>query len=131
MSWAFWRRSFWPKSRGRNLHDPRVIWNTQVVVSQAGGQAVMATTGHAFLKAAMRQTGAVYGGEMSAHHYFRDFMSCDFGMIPWLLVAELVSRAGNPCAICWRPGGLSFLVGRDQLSGDGCAGSGGQGRGSL
>ena len=77
------------------VHDPRVIWNTQDVVARAGGRAVMARTGHAYLKAAMRQTGAVYGGEMSAHHYFRDFMACDSGMIPWLLLAELVSRRGQ------------------------------------
>ncbi|MBE0553675.1 MAG: phosphomannomutase [Rhodobacteraceae bacterium] len=75
------------------IHDPRVIWNTQDVVAQAGGRAVQARTGHAFLKAALRETGAVYGGEMSAHHYFRDFMSCDSGMIPWLLVAELMGRS--------------------------------------
>ena len=74
------------------IHDPRVMWNTRDVVARAGGLAVMARTGHAFLKAKMRETGAVYGGEMSAHHYFRDFMACDSGMIPWLLVAELVSR---------------------------------------
>jgi phosphomannomutase len=75
------------------IHDPRVIWNTQDVVARAGGRAVQARTGHAFLKAALRETGAVYGGEMSAHHYFRDFMSCDSGMIPWLLVAELMGRS--------------------------------------
>ena len=80
------------------IHDPRVIWNTQDVVAQAGGRAVMARTGHAFLKARMRETGAVYGGEMSAHHYFRDFMACDSGMIPWLLVAELLSRRGQGLA---------------------------------
>jgi phosphomannomutase len=74
------------------IHDPRVIWNTQDIVARAGGHAVMARTGHAYLKAALRQTGAIYGGEMSAHHYFRDFMSCDSGMIPWLLVADLLSR---------------------------------------
>ena len=77
------------------IHDPRVIWNTQAVVARAGGHSVMAPTGHAFLKARMRETGAVYGGEMSAHHYFRDFMACDSGMIPWLLVAELLSRSGR------------------------------------
>ena len=75
------------------IHDPRVIWNTRDVVARAGGRAVQARTGHAFLKAALRETGAVYGGEMSAHHYFRDFMSCDSGMIPWLLVAELMGRS--------------------------------------
>jgi phosphomannomutase len=77
------------------IHDPRVIWNTQDVVARAGGRAVMARTGHAFVKQAMRDAGAVYGGEMSAHHYFRDFVHCDSGMIPWLMVAELVSRQGR------------------------------------
>ena len=76
------------------IHDPRVIWNTQDVVAEAGGRAVQARTGHAFVKQAMRDAEAVYGGEMSAHHYFRDFCYCDSGMIPWLLIAELVSRAG-------------------------------------
>jgi phosphomannomutase len=78
------------------IHDPRVIWNTQDIVAKAGGHAVQARTGHAFLKQALRDTGAIYGGEMSAHHYFRDFMCCDSGMIPWLLVAELVGRSGKP-----------------------------------
>jgi phosphomannomutase len=77
------------------IHDPRVIWNTQDVVARAGGVSVAAPTGHAFLKRAMRETGAIYGGEMSAHHYFRDFMACDSGMIPWLLVAELIGRSGQ------------------------------------
>ena len=76
------------------IHDPRVIWNTQDVVAKAGGRTVAAPTGHAFLKQALRDTGAIYGGEMSAHHYFRDFMACDSGMIPWLLVAELMGRTG-------------------------------------
>ena len=78
----------------RIVHDPRVIWNTQDVVAAAGGVAVQARTGHAFVKQAMRDQGAVYGGEMSAHHYFRDFTWCDSGMIPWLMIAELVSRKG-------------------------------------
>ena len=76
------------------VHDPRVVWNTRDVVENAHGTAIQARTGHAFLKQALRDTGAVYGGEMSAHHYFRDFMCCDSGMIPWLLVAELLSRRG-------------------------------------
>jgi len=80
---------------GAVVHDPRVVWNTQDIVARAGGRAVMAPTGHAYLKAAMREQGAVYGGEMSAHHYFRDFMCCDSGMIPWLLVAELMGRTGQ------------------------------------
>jgi phosphomannomutase len=74
------------------IHDPRVIWNTQDVVARAGGQAVQSPTGHAFIKQSMRDHGAVYGGEMSAHHYFRDFCHCDSGVIPWLMIAELVSR---------------------------------------
>jgi phosphomannomutase len=77
------------------IHDPRVIWNTQDVVAKAGGQAVPSRTGHAYIKQAMRDTDAIYGGEMSAHHYFRDFAFCDSGMIPWLLIAELVSRKGR------------------------------------
>jgi phosphomannomutase len=88
--------AFLAKEPGATIvHDPRVIWNTQDVVAKAGGRAVQARTGHAFLKQALRDTGAVYGGEMSAHHYFRDFMACDSGMIPWLLVAELVGRSGR------------------------------------
>jgi len=76
------------------IHDPRVIWNTRDVVAVAGGRAVQARTGHAFIKQAMRESDAIYGGEMSAHHYFRDFFHCDSGMIPWLLIAELVSQRG-------------------------------------
>ena len=76
------------------IHDPRIIWNTHDLVAKAGGRAVQTRTGHAFIKQAMRDENAVYGGEMSAHHYFRDFVYCDSGMIPWLLVAELVSRHG-------------------------------------
>jgi len=77
------------------IHDPRVIWNTQDVVARAGGVAVQARTGHAFIKQSMRDHGAVYGGEMSAHHYFRDFVHCDSGMIPWLVMVELISRQGS------------------------------------
>ena len=79
---------------GTIVHDPRVIRNTLDVVAAAGGIAVQAKTGHAFIKETMRASGAVYGGEMSAHHYFRDFAYCDSGMVPWLLVAELVSTSG-------------------------------------
>ena len=81
------------------IHDPRIIWNTRDVVARAGGRAVQARTGHAFVKQAMRDHGAVYGGEMSAHHYFRDFVHCDSGMIPWLVIAELVSRKGPLAAL--------------------------------
>lgn len=78
----------------RIIHDPRVIWNTQDVVARAGGVAVPSRTGHAFIKQAMRDQDAVYGGEMSAHHYFRDFVFCDSGMVPMVVMAELVSRKG-------------------------------------
>ena len=78
------------------IHDPRLTWNTQDIVQQAGGQAVMSKTGHAFIKERMRLENAIYGGEMSAHHYFRDFAFCDSGMIPWLLVCALLSQTGKP-----------------------------------
>ena len=78
------------------IHDPRLTWNTIDIVSAAGGIPVQSKTGHAFIKERMRAENAVYGGEMSAHHYFRDFAYCDSGMIPWLLVAELMSTTGQP-----------------------------------
>jgi len=77
------------------IHDPRLSWNTLAIVEQFGGEAVMCKSGHAFIKEKMRQVDAVYGGEMSAHHYFRDFFYCDSGMIPWLLVIELLSVSGQ------------------------------------
>lgn len=77
------------------IHDPRLSWNTIDIVSQAGGVPVMSKTGHAFIKERMRAEDAIYGGEMSAHHYFRDFAYCDSGMIPWLLVAELLCVTGQ------------------------------------
>jgi phosphomannomutase len=73
------------------IHDPRLTWNTIDVVKNAGGEPIQSKTGHAFIKERMRQEDAIYGGEMSAHHYFRDFAYCDSGMIPWLLVAQLMS----------------------------------------
>jgi phosphomannomutase/phosphomannomutase/phosphoglucomutase len=76
------------------LHDPRLVWNTREIVEEAGGIPVMTRTGHAFIKEKMRETDAVYGGEMSAHHYFRNFGYCDSGMIPWLLVCQLMSDTG-------------------------------------
>ena len=83
---------FFKKEKGATIiHDPRVIWNTIDVVQELGGKSVVSKTGHAFVKAAMRQNDAIYGGEMSAHHYFRDFAYCDSGIIPWLLVWELLS----------------------------------------
>ncbi|WP_425058524.1 Phosphomannomutase/phosphoglucomutase [Sporomusa carbonis] len=78
------------------LYDPRLTWNTIEVVEKAGGIPVLSKSGHAFMKERMRQEGAVYGGEMSAHHYFKDFFYCDSGMIPWLLVLEIMGREGRP-----------------------------------
>lgn len=75
----------------RIVHDPRLVWNTREIVLENGGIPVQSKTGHAFIKERMRREDAAYGGEMSAHHYFRDFAYCDSGMIPWLLVAQLVS----------------------------------------
>ena len=89
--------AFLNKASGQKvIHDPRLTWNTIEIAEKMGGQAVKSKTGHAFIKERMRLEDAVYGGEMSAHHYFRDFGYCDSGMIPWLLVAELVSVKGIP-----------------------------------
>lgn len=93
---------FLQKDEGAKIvHDPRLTWNTIDIVEQAGGVPVQSKTGHAFIKERMRAEDAVYGGEMSAHHYFRDFAYCDSGMLPWLLVAEL---------LCVRQQSLSQLV---------------------
>jgi len=85
----------------RIVHDPRLTWNTIDLVEAQGGVPVQCKTGHAFIKERMRKEDAVYGGEMSAHHYFRDFAYCDSGMIPWLLVTELM---------CTRATTLSAMV---------------------
>ncbi len=82
----------------RIVLDPRLTWNTLDLVAQAGGEALINKSGHAFIKERMRREDAVYGGEMSAHHYFRDFSYCDSGMIPWLLLIESISRSGNSLA---------------------------------
>jgi phosphomannomutase/phosphomannomutase/phosphoglucomutase len=74
------------------IHDPRLVWNTREIVTREGSIPIMAKTGHAFIKEIMRAEDALYGGEMSGHHYFRDFNYCDSGMIPWLLVWQLMSR---------------------------------------
>ena len=78
------------------IHDPRLTWNTIEMVREAGGIPIMSKTGHAFIKERMRQENALYGGEMSGHHYFREFAYCDSGMIPWLLVLEIMCRTGRP-----------------------------------
>jgi phosphomannomutase len=92
------------------IHDPRLVWNTEEIVRQAGGIPVMSKTGHAFIKERMRAEDAVYGGEMSAHHYFRDFAYCDSGMIPWLLVAEILSRSGQQLSHLVRERQAAFPV---------------------
>jgi phosphomannomutase len=77
------------------IYDPRLTWNTIETVTNAGGKAIQSQSGHSFIKQCMRENDAIYGGEMSAHHYFRDFYYCDSGMIPWLLIAELISSKGQ------------------------------------
>lgn len=77
------------------VYDPRVLYNTKAVISEHNGTAVISKSGHSFIKQVMRESGAIYGGEMSAHHYFRDFCYCDSGMIPWLLTIELLSITGK------------------------------------
>ncbi len=82
---------------GANIvHDPRLTWATLETVEKAGGKAVQSKSGHSFIKETMRKVDAVYGGEMSAHHYFREFSYADSGMIPWLLVAEMICKTGKP-----------------------------------
>ncbi|WP_419843426.1 phosphomannomutase CpsG [Actinobacillus pleuropneumoniae] len=96
-------QAFLVKNKGAKIiYDPRLIWNTEELVAEAGGEAVMSKSGHSFIKEKMRAVDAIYGGEMSAHHYFRDFFYCDSGMIPWLLTLELLCTTGKP---------LSELVG--------------------
>ncbi len=80
---------------GKIVHDPRMTWNTLDIVERAGGEAVKSKSGHSFIKEKMREVDGVYGGEMSAHHYFRDFSYADSGMIPWLLAAELLCTSGK------------------------------------
>ena len=90
-------QSFLARAPGaRIVHDPRLTWNTLEVVENCGGTAVQSVSGHAFMKQTMRDEDALYGGEMSAHHYFRSFAYADSGMIPWLLVAQIMSERGLP-----------------------------------
>ena len=94
---ALLARAFLAREPGATIvHEPRVVWATRSAIEDAGGRAVAVRTGHAHLKAALREHDAPYGGEMSAHHYFRDFAYCDSGVIPALLVAGLVARAQAP-----------------------------------
>lgn len=92
--------AFLQKNAGAKIiHDPRLTWNSIDVIVQNGGLPIMSKTGHAFIKERMREEDAVYGGEMSAHHYFKDFAYCDSGMIPWLLVAELLCVKNKPLSV--------------------------------
>lgn len=93
---GFLAQALLPKNPGGKIvYDPRLTWNTVEIVEQNGGQAVMSKSGHAFIKELMRKEDAIYGGEMSAHHYFKDYFYCDSGMIPWLLVLEILSKTGK------------------------------------
>ena len=90
-------KSFLIKNRNeRVIYDPRLTWNTIDVVERYGGDAIQCQSGHSFIKKSMRDNDAIYGGEMSAHHYFRDFYYCDSGMIPWLLILEMISEEKMP-----------------------------------
>jgi len=93
---GFLAKAFLQKNSGAKIiYDPRLTWNTEELVRENGGIPVISKSGHAFIKEKMRKENAIYGGEMSAHHYFRDFSYCDSGMIPWLLVLELLSKSGK------------------------------------
>ena len=93
---GFLAKAFLKKNPGEKIiYDPRLTWNTEELVRENGGIAVISKSGHAFIKEKMREENAIYGGEMSAHHYFRDFAYCDSGMIPWLLVLELLSQSNG------------------------------------
>ena len=94
---------FLKRERGAHIvHEPRLTWNTLDIVTKLGGVPVLSKSGHAFIKQVMREVDAAYGGEMSAHHYFRDFAYCDSGMIPWLIVLQVICETGKS---------LSALVG--------------------
>ncbi len=93
---GFLAEAFLKKEKGGTvIHDPRLTWNTIEIAEQLGGRAVVCKSGHAFIKDKMRKEDAIYGGELSSHHYFRDFSYCDSGMIPWLLMMELMSDSGG------------------------------------
>ncbi len=92
-------QAFLAKRPGATIvYDPRLSWNTLDIVAQGGGKAVLSKAGHAFIKEQMHRVDGVYGGEMSAHHYFKDFGFCDSGMIPWLLVTEMLATTGQTLA---------------------------------
>lgn len=93
---ALFAKLFLKKGKQKIIHDPRLVWNTREAVIQAGGTPIMSRTGHAFIKELMRKEDAVYGGEMSGHHYFKSFYYCDSGMIPWLIISGLLAASHKP-----------------------------------
>lgn len=95
---------------GAVVHDARLVWNTQEIVAGLGATAVCSKAGHSFVKQLMRSADAVYGGEMSAHHYFRDFFYCDSGMVPWLVLAQLLVASGKPLSSLWSERARAFPV---------------------
>ena len=102
---------------GKIIHDPRLTWNTIEIVKNAGGEPVQSKSGHAFIKEKMREVNAIYGGEMSAHHYFRDNAYSDSGIIPFLLVMQLMSEENKKFSeLVGEMIKKLSLLGRDQLN---------------
>lgn len=77
------------------VFDTKLCWNTLDVIAKNGGKAIPSQTGHAFMKRSMREHRAIYGGELSSHHFFGDFFHCDSGMFAWLKILEILSRSGR------------------------------------
>ena len=92
------------------VHDERLVWHTQETVKRLGGETVRSLAGHSHIKEIMRYTDSVYGGEMSAHHYFRDFFYCDSGMVPWLVLAQLLSQSDQPLSELLRARKMAFPI---------------------
>lgn len=92
------------------VHDPRLTWHTVDVVNRLGGRPIQSKTGHVVVKECMREVDAIYGGEMSGHHYFKDFAYCDSGMIPWLLIAELISKKSTSLHQLTKEAALKYPV---------------------
>lgn len=108
---GFLAQFFLHKNKGAKIiHDPRLTWNTIELVNKAGGIPIQNKSGHAFMKEGMRREEAIYGGEMSAHHFFKDFFYCDSGMIPWLLVLEIMSDEGKPLSELMRERTACFPI---------------------
>jgi phosphomannomutase len=80
---------------GKVIYDVRASWAVPETIRAAGGVPLVNRVGHAFIKQRMREESAVFGGEVSAHYYFRDFSQADSGTVPFLLMCELVSQRGR------------------------------------